>query len=342
MKSIDLLENMGDISGKYIMEASELNKVQIKKVGRKTFRLTLLAAVLSVMLLGLTAYAAMDYLGIFDMLRGTRFELAPEAEEYVETQSSAQEAEGWSCRIVESLTDAADYAVTVGVSGGDKYILAPTYCSPSDSAMEIGMEAGMTLEELARKLGKTLLFVGAGMEERDRLGIAVETEICKSQSLNEMTILITGQKLNDSPVLDASCMVTVVEEGKYDFEDIQRVHLPVTMNAAPLQESFQMRPVGSDEVLGIKFLKVTASKSALGWMVEFQVDWPKEGITEDFKTMTCEELYDYEGGGFVFWDNAPSVCQWTKAKGEITDKLHVQFISWDNEILGTMEFERVL
>lgn len=341
MKAFDLLENMGYLSDELIMEANEMEKATIKKYTKKSAKLVLLAAVLSVMLLGLTAYAAMDYLGVFEMLNGTRMEFAPEAAAFVETQDAAQEAEGWSCRIVESLTDAADYAVTVGVSGGDKYLLAPTYCSPTDSAMEIGMEAGMTLEELARKLGKTLLFVGAGMEERDRLGIAVETEICKSQSPSEMTILITGQKLNSDPVIDGICMVTAVEEGKYEFDDIQRVHLPVTMNAAPLQESFQLRPVGSDEVLGIKFLKVTASKSPLGWMVEFQVDWPKGGVTEDFKTMTCQELYGYEGGGFVFWDNAPTVCQWTKAQGEITDMLHVQFISWDNEILGTMEFKRV-
>lgn len=338
MKAIDLLDDFSYIKETYIMEAKEMKRMTALR--KRRARMILLAAVLSVTLLGMTAYAAMDYLGIFEMLGGTRFELAPEAEEFVQTQDVAGEGAGWSCRIVESLTDAADYMVTVGISGGDKYIVAPTFCSPTDSVFEIGLEGSQTLEELARAQGKTLLFVGAGMAERERLGIAVENGMFRSQSPSEMTILIDGQKLNTSDTIETFCDVYAVEEGKYEFDDVQRVKLPVTLCSAPQEESFRMEPVGSDEILGIKFLSTTVSKSALGWMVEFQVDYPKEGI-EDFKKMTCEELSSFEGGGFVFWDNAPTVCQWTKGQGEITDTLTVHFCNWDNEIIGTMVFRKI-
>lgn len=339
MKAFDLLENMGYLDDKVIMEANELDKVNLKKGKRKSVKLIMLAAVLSVLLLGVTAYAAMDYLGIFGMLAGTRFELAPESAEFVETQEVVEDAmTGWSCQIVESLTDASDYMVSVGVSGGEKYIVAPTYCSPGDSVFEIGMEGSQTLEELAREQGKTLLFVGAGMEERERLGIAVETEMYRSQSPSEMTILITGQKLDTSPVINTFVSVYAVEEGKYEFDDVQRLQLPVTMTSAPLEEDFRMAVTGSGEAMGIKFLSCNVSKSALGWMVEFKADC--NAIEDDFKKMDCEELTSFEGGGFVLWEDSPAVCQWTKGQGEITDTLTVHFYNWDNEVVDTLIFKK--
>lgn len=338
MKAFDLLENMGDLSDKVIMEAFELENMTVRKRKRKSIRLVVLAAVLSILLLGVTAYAAMDYLGIFQMLNGTRFALAPESAGFVETQAATGEAQGWNCRIVESLTDAADYMVTVGISGGDKYIVAPE-CSPEDSVYVIGLEGDQTLAEYAKEQGKTLLFVGATMEERERLGIAVEDSMPRNQSPSEMTILISGHKLDTSDVIETTCLVYAREDGKNDYEDVQRLHLPVTLTSAPSDESFKLEPVGSDEILGIKFLSVTASKSALGWMVEFQVEYPKEGL-DDLKKMDCDELSSFEGGGFVFWDNAPTVCQWTKGQGEIKDTLTVHFYDWDNEVIGMMVFKK--
>lgn len=338
MKTFDLLENMGYLDDNVIMEANQLEKVVLRK-RRKSPRLLALVAVLSVLLLGVTAYAAMDYMGIFAMLQGTPFELAPGSAQYVESQEIVKNTqEGWSCQIVESLVDAADYTVTVGVSGGEKYIVAPTYCSPGDSVFEIGMDGPQTLEELAREQGKTLLFVGAGMEERERLGIAVETEMYRSQTPSEMTILITGQKLDNSPVINTSVGVYAMEEGKYENDDVQRLSLPVTMTSAPLEESFQMAVTGSGEAMGIKILSCNVFKSALGWMVEFKADLTE--LDDDFKKMDCDELTSFEGGGFVLWENSPSVCQWTKGQGEITDTLTVHFYNWDNKVVDTLVFKK--
>ena len=124
MNTFELLEQFGNIDGSYIEEAFEMKKV---KRNTKRLFLTYLAAALAIGLLSVTVYAAISYLGIADMKKDTLHPLPQEAEPYVQQQEVTEQAQDWSCQLVETLFDGTHFLVTVGVSGGDKYIVAPTY-----------------------------------------------------------------------------------------------------------------------------------------------------------------------------------------------------------------------
>ena len=121
-----------------------------KHYGRKSpasrVKFMLLAAIIAVSLLLVTAFAAMNYLGMQEITQGTTYEVPSEASPYIETQSAqATTTEDWSCTMLESLFDSASFTISVGISGGDKYVVVPEYCSASDDVSEIGLPSGQTL-----------------------------------------------------------------------------------------------------------------------------------------------------------------------------------------------------
>ena len=119
-------------------------RYQAKPAHRKLWVLVLAACL--VFALAVTAYAVVNILGIRDMLSGTTQALPSEVEPYITPETAAAEAEeGWSCALTQSLYTGDKLLITVTVSGGDQYIVAPTYCGPEDSTMEIGLDGSQTL-----------------------------------------------------------------------------------------------------------------------------------------------------------------------------------------------------
>ena len=88
-----------------------------------------------------------------------------EAAEYIETQSAQVTVEDWSCTMLESLFDGGTFTVSIGVSGGEKYIIIPDYCGPGDDVSEIGLPSGQTLGDYAAQQGKTLLCVSGDIND---------------------------------------------------------------------------------------------------------------------------------------------------------------------------------
>lgn len=331
MKPFDFLDEFGNIDESYIMEAYEMKRT---RKSAKRLWMTYLAAALAVALLSVTVYAAVEFLGIADMKKDTITPLPKEAETYVQQQEITGEAQDWSCQLVQTLFDSTHFVVTVGISGGDKYIVAPTYCSPADLVTEIGLTGTETLGEYAAKQGKELLFVGADVGDRDALGIAVESELPRSHSDGEMTILVEGD-YTITNVTEAYCEVYAVVGENYD--DVQRVNLPFKIEKAPVNEERVFKPDKPDAIPGMTVGDATIAETPLGISIQIpETITDQEAYYEIMKTEFDEITYS-EGGALPMNDGTfcfqASMCQ-----GTVTDTLTVHYYDWDKQLLGTITF----
>ena len=171
-----------------------------RKNTQRLFRLVLAACL--VFALAVTSYA-FDFLGLREMLSNTGKELPPVAEPYIQQHTETAAMEDWSARVIESFCDDSKIMVTVQVSGGDKYIIAPTDADPDTLAINIGIEGNLTLGEYAAQQGKELLFVGATLKDAASSGHG--SQHFEHISDNEMAILVQADGWNTQA--DAVCHV---------------------------------------------------------------------------------------------------------------------------------------
>lgn len=312
-----------------------------KHYGRKSpasrVKFMLLAAIIAVSLLLVTAFAAMNYLGMQEITQHTPYEVPSEAAPYIETQSAQETtAEGWSCTMLESLFDSASFTISVGISGGDKYVVVPEYCSAGDDVSEIGLPRGQTLGDYAAQQGKTLLYVGAGIQDRDKLGIAVTTQFYESQSDSEMTIVETGQKSTDVSVTEGTCSVSAWVDGQ---KDVTRVELPFTVKEA-VGDVLIYKAEGDNEVAGIRTNSFRVYQSPAGNSIVFDQEYAMGEYTEalqELKRMDIDGISYSEGGSMENEEGKPET-RWSNVKGTFGDTLTLRFINWDNEVMGTVQF----
>lgn len=330
MKPFEFLDEFGNIDESYIMEAYEMKRT---RKSAKRLWMTYLAAALAVALLSVTVYAAVEFLGIADMKKDTITPLPKEAETYVQQQEITGEAQDWSCQLVQTLFDATHFVVTVGISGGDKYIVAPTYCSPADLVTEIGLTGTETLGEYAAKQGKELLFVGADVGDRDALGIAVETEIPRSQSESEMTILVEGDYTIDAP--EANCLVYAVVGENHD--DVQRVNLPFKIEKAPVNEERVFKPDKPDAIPGMTVGDAIIAETPLGISVRIPETITDQQAYHEIMKTEFDEI-TYSEGGALSMNDGTFCFQASMCQGTVTDTLTVHYYDWDKQLIGTITF----
>ena len=335
MKAYDLLSSFENIHDKYIMEAKDMEKYREKKSGRSRVKYMLIAAIVAVSLMIVTAVAAMNRLGMQEVTQDTPYAVPSEAASYIETQSAQETtAEGWSCTMLESLFDSASFTISIGISGGDKYVVVPEDCDAGVDVSAIGLPSGQTLGDYAAQQGKTLLYVGAGIQDRDKLGIATTTLFYESQSDSEMTIVETGQKSTDVSVTEGICRVSAWVDGQ---KDVTRVELPFTVKEAA-GDVLVYKAEGDNEVAGIRTNSFRVYQSPAGNSIVFDQELP-EIVTEDLKRMDIDGI-SYAEGGWLDDGNGGYECRWSKVQGNFGDTLTLRFINWDNEVMGSVIFHR--
>lgn len=335
MNTYELLSSFENIHDKFILEAKDMENYKKKRSGRSRVKYTLIAAIVAVSLMIVTAVAAMNYLGMQEITKDTPYAVPSEAAAYIETQSAQETTtEDWSCTMLESLFDSASFTISVGISGGDKYVVIPEYCSPGDDVSEIGLPSGQTLGDYAAQQGKTLLYVGAGIQDRDKLGIPTTALFYESQSDGEMTIVETGQKSTDVSVTEGTCRVSAWVDGQ---EDITRVELPFTVKEAA-GDVLVYKAEGANEVAGIRTNSFRVYQSPAGNSIVFDQELP-EVFPDDLKRMDIDGI-SYAEGGWLDDGNGGYECRWSKVQGTFSDTLTLRFINWDNEVMGSVIFHR--
>lgn len=303
-----------------------------RHTSRRLFALILAACL--IFSLAITAYAA-NLFGVREMFRTYNRELPEAAEPYIQ-QHTETAAEGWSASITESLCDGNRVLLTVTVSGGDQYIVAPTDAMPSDTVGLIGLSGDQTLESYAQSQGKKLLLVGATLRHSEGLGIYSESQRFENSSPTEMHILVTADRTGSEPAGDAVCQVYALEAGS---ETVERLELPFTLTEAPKEGKSIFVPVTPDAIPGMTVGEATVTETALG----INVRW-METVTDQesyYNIMKVDvEGITYREGGAVLEDDGNWYFQFSMGQGEVTDTMIVHFYDWDKQPIGDIVFRR--
>ena len=328
---------ISNIDDRYIAEAMSLPAANVTapertkpmKHTRKLLR-TILAACL-IFALALSAYA-LDFLGIREMLRKTGKELPPAAEPFIQTHTETAVAEDWSARVIESLCDDSKIMVTVAVSGGDKYIIAPTDADPDTLAVNIGIAGDLTLGEYAKQQGKELLFVGATLRDHAASG-GHGSQHFEHTSDSEMTILVQADVWGTQE--DAVCCVYAVDE---TWEKMT-LDIPLQLSKAPAVGSSLYIPDHADAVPGITVGNATVTATVLGYTVRYMETITDEEACCNIKKVEFDGL-TYGDGGTVLEDDGNWYLTVSGCTGDVGDTLIARYYDWDDQEIGAITFHK--
>ena len=338
MKGKKLLIALSFIHPQYIHEAEFDTISASQKTGfphRKL--LTLILAACLVFAMAASAYAA-NLFGIRELFRTQSRQLPEAAEPYIQPETVAETTDaGWTCEITESLADNANVMVTVAVHGGDKYIVAPTYVSAADSVSEIGLSGNQTLGQYAAEQGKTLLFVGASITKIGDTEGVNGSQRMQSLADNEMMILAATEQTVSTENPNAVCTVYALEDGK---EDVQRIELPFTLNAAPaVGEEIVYHPENPEAIGGMTVGNLTVTQTALGYNIRMPETATDQAKYDEIMKVTIDGITYGDGGGSVTQGDET----WFEARmcrGTLGDKLIVRCFDWNGQPIGEVTFRR--
>lgn len=342
---------IGDIDDAFVMEAlstpaantghapermSHMGKFENHKNHVNSRRLVgLILAACLVFTLAVSAYA-LNLFGIREMFRTQRRELPETAEPYIQQHTEAAEGEDWSARVTQSLCDSSRILVTVTVSGGDGYVVAPTDASAADPVSLIGLPGEQTLGEYAASQGKQLLFVGASLLRNEHLGVFTQSEKFVSATDGEINILVDAARSGGETAGEAICYL----HGRTEAEEILRLEVPFTLAETPATESGTFVPADPNAIPGITVHSATVEQTPLGWTVRFTSTVTDEEAFFNIKKMDSEEITGFEGGGFVLEEDGSWSTTWSMGKGSVGDTLTVHCYDWDDRLIGDLIFKR--
>ena len=304
---------------------SKYESKKTKTSSRRLFALVLAACLVFAM--ALTAYAC-NLFGIRDF-----FTKLPEtAEPYIQEHTETKAAEDWSARITESLCDETKVMVTVTVSGGDKYIIAPTDADPDTLAINIGIEGDMTLGEYAAQQGKQLLFVGATLKQNDSVG-GNGSQSFRHASDSEMTILITADKTAALTENEIICHVYAVDE---EWNKLT-LDIPFSLSETPSEDMGTYVPVDAEAISGMIIGEATITETPLGISIRYKETITDEEAFSNIKKVEFEGLV-YGKGGTVLEDDGNWWFTVSGCTGDVGDTLIARYYDWDDQLVGTIEF----
>lgn len=339
MNDHKLMKALSCIDPKYIQEGELEGIPQPARHSPSRLAVVLLAACL-VFALAITAYAA-NLFGIRELFGTYRSTIPESAIPYIQPETVATEAKtGWSCGITESLCDYATAMVTVTISGGDQYIIAPTDVNPTDYVNLIGLPGDQTLEEYAASQGKKLLMVGASIKEIGGQPTGDSSQRMENLSDSEMIILTQCSKTVSTPTLEAVCMVYAREAGS---SEVQRVELPFTLTEAPAsaEGTILYRTDMPDAIPGMTVGDLQVTQTPLGINLQMLETVTDEEDWYHIMKVEIDGLTFVEGYSTGLEDDGNLYFKANMCQGTLGDTLVVRFYDWDKVFIGEMTFRRV-
>ena len=316
---------------------SNMGKYENKRNGVNSRKLiSLILAACLIFTLAITAYA-LNLFGIREMFRSKNQDLPVEIDPYIQHHTETVAARDWGAQVTETFCDPTRVMVTVSVTGGDKYIVVPTDATPEHSVSVIGIDGDETLGEYAAAQGKELLCVSASLRQNEELGIFTEAMTFVNSSDSEMHILVDATRSNGNMTSNAACWVYAVNAAG---ERVDTLQIPIELAEAPATEAGNFVPDNPNAIPGLTVHSVSVEETPLGWTVRFISSITDDVAFENFKKMDCDELTDFDGGGFVLEDDGTWSTTWTMGKGNISDTLTVHFYDWDDQLIGDIVFKK--
>ena len=292
---------------------------------RRIYRLAV--AVGAIVILSVTAYAT-NIFGIRDLFQDLPEEAVPYIQEHTETAAQ----EDWSARITESLCDDSTILVTVTVSGGDKYIVAPTDADPNTLVVNIGIDGDQTLGEYAAEQGKELLLVGASLKENSGLG-GVGSQSFQNISPSEMNILVESNTTGELTEKEIICHVYAVDK---DWNK-QTLDIPFTLEKAPSDGSGVYAPVDADAIPGLVVGNAEVTETPMGMTIRFMETITNEEAWYNIKKVEFDGI-EYGQGGSVLEDDGNWYFTVSGCTGNVGEKLVAHFYDWDDNRIGEIVF----
>ena len=314
-----------------------------RQLGRRIAVLALAACLL--LAFGITACAA-DLWGIREMFGNAGKSEMPEAaaEQIRQHQETARD-EGWSARVTETYCDESTVMVSVLISGGEQYLIAPTDAMPEDPLWVIGREGDGTLAEYASARGRTLLTAGAVLEQATRgEGLSGNSQRFESLSDSEMLILITSSRTvaQESMVLTVNVTGLELEKAMADSEGnyLHRLSIPVSVSSGSSRELGVFAPEDPDGIPGLRLEDMSILETPLGYSFALPYTVTDQTAFEQILSMDFEQLRYAYSGGTMQAEDGRQYALWSMGDGELSDTLTVRFFDWDKETVGTVVYHK--
>ena len=312
---------------------------------------------ISVTLLGTSAYAAGRYFGILDFLKGNgRQEALPsvEAEELIVPVAEADQ-------IKEEITDGmiADYTVKEAMCDSDsiyvvlearakeegRYFFVPEDAMEDDFVSDWGMEGNVSAKEYAESKNLEIVHVNAGIQNTDDLGIAVSTIYFQSVSDDVMDIMIECGKTMKEKTLDVVCTGIVWDNNMTSMEDILRTEIRFTLTDISDAVATAYVPSGSAEIPGTGAVieRAAVMQTKLGTYLEIIY----KDQSEDWNMIPSFRLAGAEAGeehrirmasGTEMLGSGENLWKLSLVKTELGDSIELEAYNAETkEVYGTFE-----
>ena len=296
-----------------------------------TKKIIAIAAAACLLLTAAITASASGFWGIGELLERSGVELPQQAEEYIQPQIDSAQSEEWSCRVTETLCDGSKLLVSVEITCGEEYILVATDASPSDSAASCGIDWDGTLDEYAASRSAELLYVNAGMTDREIFG----SGFIHFERLSDTQMVILVQADVDSQTVPEQAVCTVYAEGA--AVSSPRMELELSIAAAPAVSQTVFVPVEPEAVPGLRVGSATVTQTVMGCTVVAE-----ETVTDDeafsLMEMTCVELPGLFGGHICGSDGAWQL-QLEGGQCHVPETLTIRVLNVETgEVMGDIVF----
>lgn len=347
MKNNDLLDAIGRVDEKWKQEVITHMSKNTKSGHfaarpspvRRTLRMIPAAAAI-ICLLAVTAYAAVNYWGIFDFQKNTRNPLPSEAEALVQTQDEVGSDDFVTCQVTETLTDGQNLYLTVRMQSKEpgKYGLLFQMDEPTMPADYFGADYDGTLEEYAKEHDMTLMMVGVGVKQLGEGGTGVQSIQEKHQAPDTMDFLITCN-IADVGSDTEGVFTYTIHEPDAAMEDVHRGEIPFSFTNESASTENVYHP-DSQPIDGMEFGDATVTETELATIVEFPSKETNKGAAYNFMFRRVDGA-DYREGGGVYDESGNLFYHLEFAKEEFGDSFILEAYNHStDEVFGRIEFKK--
>lgn len=249
------------------------------RVRKYTGRWVAAAAVMALVLVGTTTYAATRHFGLLDFMERTGESVPEEAQELItkdieQKEETVTEDSVAAYEVKEAMCDSEMIYIVIEAKATEqgKYFFVPTDAISEEPVSDFGIDSSMNVAEYAGSKGLTPIHIGGGITNTEELGIASESISFLSVSDDVMDIMIECGKAQDGKTLDVVCQGTARLEGA-DMDGIMRTDIKFTLTDMSNSDKLCYVPTVS-EIPGTdaRIEKVEVTQTDVGTYLEITYD----------------------------------------------------------------------